>query len=683
MADVSVSLKSILGIDIGSVSIYIVQLDAEGKILRRFNQFHKGNIREAFSEAEKIFDLSQIESISCTSSSIFLNKKLIRYYNAQVAIMAAARQFCSDAVSVLHIGAEKFMLIRLDSNGNYQSAKVNSSCAAGTGSFLDQQAVRLNLSGIEELCDKASKNTEEIPSIASRCAVFAKTDIIHAQQRGFSVNTICDSLCKGLAENIINTVSNREPPSFPILLTGGVSRNLVVRGYLEKQLKTRFLLNGDSHFFGAIGAGLMLLKENTDIVPLNITSFEDILIPSDNQKQYFHKPLSLSLSSYPDFSNHKSFLFNPVISLHPFDVEVDLYSELVPYTKLEVFTGIDIGSTSTKAILIDKTKKPVAGFYTYTAGQPLSAVKSILEAVKSVSGQKKVDFVMKGIGTTGSGRKFIGKILKVDLIIDEITSHARAAYELNPKTDTIIEIGGQDAKFTLMHNGNVTFSQMNTVCAAGTGSFLQEQARKLGCSLADYAQMVENVESPLASDRCAVFMERDISQLLNNGYSVNEILATALHSVTENYLQKVASEASIGNNICFQGATAKNKSLIAAFEQRLKKPIYVSEYCHLTGALGTALLLHEGNKLKSSFRGIDFCREEIVIETETCSMCTNNCCISLATVSGEKIAYGFMCGRDYETHHFISGNKTGFDLLKTRKKIFSFVIRGIPLIIIH
>ena len=417
----------------------------------------------------------------------------------------------------------------------------------------------------------------------------------------------------------------------------------------------------------------MLLKENTDIVPLNITSFEDILIPSDNQKQYFHKPLSLSLSSYPDFSNHESFLFNPVISLHPFDVEVDLYSELVPYTKLEVFTGIDIGSTSTKAILIDKTKKPVAGFYTYTAGQPLSAVKSILEAVKSVSGQKKVDFVMKGIGTTGSGRKFIGKILKVDLIIDEITSHARAAYELNPKTDTIIEIGGQDAKFTLMHNGNVTFSQMNTVCAAGTGSFLQEQARKLGCSLADYAQMVENVESPLASDRCAVFMERDISQLLNNGYSVNEILATALHSVTENYLQKVASEASIGNNICFQGATAKNKSLIAAFEQRLKKPIYVSEYCHLTGALGTALLLHEGNKLKTSFRGIDFCREEIVIETETCSMCTNNCCISLATVSGEKIAYGFMCGRDYETHHFISGNKTGFDLLKTRKKIFSFV----------
>jgi predicted CoA-substrate-specific enzyme activase len=278
---------------------------------------------------------------------------------------------------------------------------------------------------------------------------------------------------------------------------------------------------------------------------------------------------------------------------------------------------------------------------------------------------------MEGVGTTGSGRKFIGKILNADLTIDEITSHARAAFELNPLTDTIIEIGGQDAKFTLMHNGSVTFSQMNSVCAAGTGSFLQEQAEKLGCSVTDYAHMVENTCAPLASDRCAVFMERDIIQLLNTGYSVNEILATALHSVTENYLQKVATEAAIGNNICFQGATAKNRSLIAAFEQRLQKPVYVSKYCHLTGALGTALLLHEANIAESAFRGIGLYREDIAVETETCTICTNNCCISLATVSGEKVAYGFLCGRDYETHHFTSKNKTGYDLLKNRDKILS------------
>jgi predicted CoA-substrate-specific enzyme activase len=687
MANVSLIRNSILGIDIGSVSLHIVQMDTEGNILRRFCQFHKGNIHDTFKEAGKIFDLSQINAIACTSSSISLNKKLVKYFNSQVAIIEAARYYCAGAQSVLHIGAEKFMLIKFDAGGNYQSAKVNSSCAAGTGSFLDQQAVRLNLSGIEELCDRASKNTEEVPGIASRCAVFSKTDIIHAQQKGFSVNAICDSLCKGLAENIINTVFNRELPALPLLMTGGVSENFVVRRYLEERLKTTFLYHEDSNLFGAIGAALMLLKEKTGFIPLNINSFEDIFIQADTEKLYFHKPLSLSLSEYPDFSSKESIRVKAAISSHPSEVEVDIYSDLVPFASYKVFAGIDIGSTSTKAILIDETKKPLAGFYTYTVGKPLSAVRSILEAIDNISGRKKIRFIITGLGTTGSGRKFIGKILNADLIVDEITSHARAAYELNPKTDTIIEIGGQDAKFTLMHNGNVTFSQMNSVCAAGTGSFLQEQAEKLGCSLSEYAKMVENVNAPLASDRCAVFMERDISQLLNKGYTVNEILATALHSVTENYLQKVATEASIGNNICFQGATAKNRSLVAAFEQRLKKPINVSKYCHLTGALGTALILQEGNLTSTGFRGIDLYHEEIVIDTENCVLCTNNCCISLATVSGEKVAYGFMCGRDYETPHFTSGNKTGFDLLKSRGKIFSLepinnfnkdIIIGIP-----
>ena len=678
MIKIPANQDSILGIDIGSVSLSMVQLDPEGRILSHFYRFHKGNLLQAFSEAEKTFDLNSIKAVACTSSPAFLNRNLVLNYNSQVAIMAAARHLCREAASVLHVGAEKFMLIRFDDCGNYQSTKTSTSCAAGTGSFLDQQTERLNLTGIEELCRKALNNTEEIPHIASRCAVFSNTDIIHAQQRGFSVSAICDSLCKGLAENIINTVFSRELPLLPVLMTGGVSRNPVVKSYLEKQLRTRFLNHRYSHLFPATGAGLLLLREKGDVPPLSINSFEDILIRSDGEKQYCHKPLSLVLSKHPDFSNEGSYRFTPVVSQHTSEVEVDIYLKLLPDSNPHVFMGIDIGSTSTKAILIDETGKPIAGFYTFTAGKPLSAVRSILEAIENLSKQKRTEFTVRGAGTTGSGRKFIGKIINADLIIDEITSHARAAYELNPQTDTIIEIGGQDAKFTLMNNGNITFSQMNTVCAAGTGSFLHEQARKLGCSLSDYARLAENVSAPLASDRCAVFMERDIIQLLNNGYSVSEILATALHSVTENYLKKVATEASIGQNICFQGATAKNRALIAAFEQRLQKEIHVSQYCHLTGALGTAIMLREQHPEKSGFRGIELYHEEIAVETETCRLCANNCCISLAAVSGESVAYGFMCGRDYGTHHFISKNKTGYDLLENRKKIFSFEQKPVP-----
>jgi predicted CoA-substrate-specific enzyme activase len=671
MVEVTLPRDSVLGIDIGSVSLSAVQLDTAGHIVRRFYRFHEGNIRNAFSEAAGTFDLTRVKAIACTSSSTCLNNKLVRNYNTQVAILAATKHFCREAASVLHIGAEKFMLIKFDAGGNYQSGKTNTSCAAGTGSFLDQQADRLNLSGIEELCERALKNTEAIPFIASRCAVFSNTDIIHAQQRGFSVNAICDSLCKGLAENINNTVFNRELPVAPLLMTGGVSKNVVVRRYLEDILKTRFLQHQDSHLFGAIGAALLLLREKSDLVMLETNTFKDILIQGNNEKQYFYTPLSLELTTYPDFKSEESFCFTPVVAMHPAKVEVDIYSRLVPGTGYRVYAGIDIGSTSTKGILIDETRRPVAGFYTYTAGKPLSAVKSILETIDHVSTLYRIKFIIAGIGTTGSGRKFIGKIISADLIIDEITSHAKAAYELNPRTDTIIEIGGQDAKFTLMNNGTVTFSQMNTVCAAGTGSFLQEQAKKVGCTISDYALKAENVSSPLASDRCAVFMERDISQLFNMGYSVNEILATALHSVTENYLKKVAAEASIGQNICFQGATAKNRTLVAAFEQRLNKPIYVSKYCHLTGALGTALMLQEMQLKQTSFRGTGIYREEIEIATETCTLCTNNCCISVATVSGEKVAFGFMCGRDYETQHYTSKNRTGFDLLKARDKIFT------------
>jgi predicted CoA-substrate-specific enzyme activase len=303
---------------------------------------------------------------------------------------------------------------------------------------------------------------------------------------------------------------------------------------------------------------------------------------------------------------------------------------------------------------------------TYTAGKPLSAVKSVSKLLKTFR-HKCPEITIAGVGTTGSGRKFIGKIINADLIIDEITSHARAAFELNPLTDTIIEIGGQDAKFTLMNNGSVTFSQMNSVCPAGTGSFLYEQARKMGCSLSDYSGNTENVSAPLASDRCTVFMERDISQLFNNGYSVNEILATALHSVTENYLKKVAVEASIGQNICFQGATAKNKSLIAAFEQRLNKPVYVSEYCHLTGALGTAIMLQEEHLRSTGFRGLGICREEINIETETCSLCTNNCCISLAAVWRKVIS----CADATTEHNIIYPEiRLASICLKTGRKYF-------------
>lgn len=669
METVSTRTGSVVGIDIGSVSLSLVQMDLSGQIRNSVYLFHKGRIREYLLEAGKGFDLTDVRGVACTSSSYLMSKE-VHVFNPQVAFISAARTLCKEARSILVVGAEKFMVIRLGADGNYESTKTNSSCAAGTGSFLDQQAFRLNLSGTEELSRIASHNTGHVPEIASRCAVFAKTDLIHAQQQGYGLEAICDSLCKGLARNIADTLFSKDRPVAPILLIGGVSKNTAVVKHLEGQIHSGILVHEHSHLFGSLGVCYLLIQGQSLQHPGCIKSLEGLLLRENRQKEYYYKPLDLNLSVYPDFSSEESYLFTPGISKHIEKVQVDFYNVPDKNGPVRAFLGIDIGSTSTKAIIIDEKRSPLAGFYTYTAGRPLDAVKAIVEAIHDSLARKKCKMEFLGVGTTGSGRKFIGKILHADRIIDEITTHARAAYELDSETDTIIEVGGQDAKFTLMQNGMVTFSQMNAVCAAGTGSFLEEQAKKLGCSLGDYSEKAESVRAPLASDRCTVFMERDINQLLNNGYSVEEILATALHSVRENYLKKVSLEASIGDHICFQGATAKNKSLVAAFEQKLNKKIFVSRYCHLTGAMGTALLLHEENLSRSRFRGLSLYQEDIPITTETCQLCNNHCRISVANIQGEKEAYGFMCGRDYHTKKFVRTGYAGFRAFEKRGELF-------------
>ncbi len=312
----------------------------------------------------------------------------------------------------------------------------------------------------------------------------------------------------------------------------------------------------------------------------------------------------------------------------------------------------------------------MAGFYTRTAGQPLQAVQVICEAICDVAEKRSLGFEILGAGTTGSGRKFTGTIIGADIMPDEITAHARAAYELDPETDTIIEIGGQDSKFTLMHDGMVTFSVMNNVCAAGTGSFIEEQAKKLECPLSEYSSRAEKANAPLASDRCTVFMERDLNHYLAEGYSVNEILAAVLHSTRENYLSKVATTARIGSKIFFQGATAKNRALVAAFEQKLGKPIRVSKYCHLTGAMGVALELCDKNLLHTSFRGLDLYKKSIPVGSEICQLCTNHCKLKVAEIDGEIAAYGFLCGRDYNTKRYMPDKTLGFQLIRKRKEVF-------------
>jgi predicted CoA-substrate-specific enzyme activase len=663
------SEPSILGLDIGSVSIAAAVVNPQGKLLQSAYEFHHGHTVRKLAQILSRFDLAGIGGVAATASTPAV-VRVTQRFDSRVAVMKAVRRFHAEAGSILMVGGEKFGLIRLDESGNYLGYKSNTGCAAGTGSFLDQQARRLNLRGAAELSRIALSHRGDVPRIASRCAVFAKTDLAHAQQEGCTLPAICDGLCLGLARNIVDTLFSAGAVHGPIIFTGGVSLNRAVVKHLRALTGKQIICDG-TLLYGAVGAALSLADEERRPVPLGIESPDDVLIAGQTRLQYVHEPLELTLSDYPEFEGIQSYEFNPADAKDMGAVEVDIYADLKPSAAVAAYLGIDVGSTSTKAVLMDKSKSMLAGFYTRTAGKPVAAVQAIFAAVRDVIQKTGIELTIVGTGTTGAGRKFIGKIIGADAVVDEITTHARAAVEIDPRVDTIIEIGGQDAKFTTLQNGRVTFSVMNNVCAAGTGSFIEEQAQKLGCPLSEYAIRAAFRRSPMASDRCTVFMERDLNHYLSEGYPVDDMLAAVLHSVCENYLTKVADEKSIGRIISFQGATAKNKALAAAFEKRLGKPIKVSRYCHLTGALGSALMLLDQNVCTGRFRGLELCNKHIPLRSETCDLCTNHCKLTVAEIDGVQVAYGFLCGRDYDTGHYVNNNRSGFDLLKERKKVFA------------
>ena len=672
-----------LGLDIGSVTAGYVVLEENGTIIATGYRAHNG---DPFGCVRLLLDESSlsepVQAAAISSSPVFV--KRARRYEDTVCWATAARRQHPRVRSLLVIGGERFGLLTFDAGGEYRRMKTNTSCAAGTGSFLDQQARRLHLSSGAALSELAEKNSGDLPVIASRCSVFAKTDIIHAQQEGYRLEEICDGICLGLARNAADVLFDDGKVDEPVVFIGGVALNTSVKRHLGAYLDTTFVTDDHAHLYGALGAAYCLQSENDSSA---LVSPLDIIAPVDRKKEYFFPRLGMERSEFPDFDDHKRYLYTPKAprrdaSAADNPVEVDCYEEPAVGMAEEGVIGFDIGSTSTKAAVCAMDGQVLAGFYTRTAGRPVEAVMGILEAIEEWLAGHRETYRVLGVATTGSGRKLSGAIIGADLILDEITAHARAAVELHPEVDTIIEIGGQDSKFTALKKGRVTFSKMNTVCAAGTGSFLEEQATRLDVKIGDYADAAMGEKAPLTSDRCTVFMERDINFFLHSDYSTREILAAAAHSVCENYLLKVASEGHIGSCVVFQGATAKNRALLAAFEQKLNTGIHVSRFCHLTGAVGAALSLIDDGIPVTAFRGLGLYKKKIPVKRKNCTLCRNNCRLTIATVNGERVAYGFLCGRDYETERFVSVNSSGLDLLAERAKVerreHAAAVSGVP-----
>ena len=316
--------------------------------------------------------------------------------------------------------------------------------------------------------------------------------------------------------------------------------------------------------------------------------------------------------------------------------------------KLDVYLGIDIGSLSTNVVLIDAKDNVVSRRYLPTAGKPLDAVRQgLTEIYEEVGNSVNV----KAAGTTGSGRYLTGDFVGADVIQNEITAQATAAIAYDPTVDTIFEIGGQDSKYISIENGVVVDFEMNKVCAAGTGSFLEEQAEQLDLNIVEeFGKLALKSRKPCSlGDRCTVFMESDLNAQQQRG-EINENLVGGLaYSIVHNYIQKVVGDKRIGNKIFFQGGVTNNKGVVAAFEQVTGKKITIPPHFDVTGAIGAAMLARDAmkNGKKTRFKGFGIRNTPFALSRFTCKACSNQCQIRRVKIEGEKksLYYGGRCER--------------------------------------
>lgn len=305
------------------------------------------------------------------------------------------------------------------------------------------------------------------------------------------------------------------------------------------------------------------------------------------------------------------------------------------------YLGIDIGSISTKGVIINEQQQILASAYIWTKGDPISAVKELLFLLEKQTKDKEIDIL--GVGTTGSARKLIGSMLGANVVKNEITAHAVGTLSIHPDVRTILEIGGQDSKIILLENGIVTDYAMNTLCAAGTGSFLSSQAERLGTKVEDFGQIALNSKHPAKiAARCTVFAESDLVHKMQIGYSKEDIIAGLCNSVVSNYLNNVGKGKKIIEPVIFQGGVSKNVGVKRAFEEATGYKVQVDENGHLMGALGVAILSSRSPILKKfSFRVTEENFETKGIE---CNRCPNHCEIICVRKNKELIdSWGNRC----------------------------------------
>lgn len=633
--EVTLTLYYKIGIDAGSTTLKCIVLNEEDKILYSNYERHYSKVREKLiEELENIKGIIENKKfkIAITGSAGYgISKEYnLPFVQEVFATTLAIKRYYDDVDVAIELGGEDAKIIFL--TGGFEE-RMNSSCAGGTGAFIDQMAHLMGLT-VDEM-DNLSLKHENIYEIASRCGVFAKTDIQPLLNQGARKEDISASVFQSVVNQTIGGLAQGRSIEGKIMFLGGPL-------YFCKGLRERFIKT-------------LKLKDNDVVSPENAQVFvaigSAIYSKEDNKKYEYEELLNIIKENHNEIST-----MNIIDPLFNSEEEYNEFKERHKKAKVKVsdinnyageaYVGIDAGSTTTKVVLIDKEDNILYEYYGSNKGNPIEVVKKELKHIYNICGEK---IKIMGSAVTGYGEELIKKAFSIDFGIVETVAHYIAASHFNPKVDFILDIGGQDIKCFKIKDGIVANIMLNEACSSGCGSFIESFANQMGYDVETFSKLglFAKHGADLGS-RCTVFMNSSVKQAQKEGATVEDLSAGLSVSVVKNALYKVIRAKSLdelGKNIIVQGGTMYNDAILRAFEKELGMNVIRPSISGLMGAYGCALYAKRKNLKESKI----ISKEDLESFTHKskiakCGLCTNRCNLTINIFNdGEKYISGNRC----------------------------------------
>lgn len=621
-----------LGLDIGSTTIKCVVLDEENKIIYSTYERHYSQITEKIAEilATVRSKVKGVENaavaLSGSAGMGVAESSNIDFVQEVYATRVATNTFIPGTDVVIELGGEDAKILFLT---NGLEVRMNGTCAGGTGAFIDQMATLLNVP-LEDL-DELAKQYEKTYTIASRCGVFAKTDIQPLLNQGARKSDIAESIFNAVvSQTVAGLAQGREIEGQVVYLGGPLTFMSELRNCFDRTLNTKGICPENSLYFVACGAALCAEK------PID---FDKVI---DEVKNYrgsgnfaFNPPLFKDEEDYKKFSDRHA-------------KATVTQKELKGY-KGKAYVGMDAGSTTVKGVVLNDDGELLYSKYLPSKGNPVEIIKGFLEEVYTIN--PEINIVSSAV--TGYGEEIIKNAFDVDYGIVETIAHFTAAKYFMPDVEFIIDIGGQDIKCFKIHNGAIDNIFLNEACSSGCGSFLQTFANALGYEIADFAKLGLFAKRPVdLGSRCTVFMNSSVKQAQKDGATIEDISAGLSLSVVKNALYKVIRASSpdeLGKRVVVQGGTFLNDAVLRAFEQEMGVEVVRPNIAGLMGAYGAAL--YSKNKSKGNGKSKLANKETLKnfvhdIKVTNCGMCSNNCRLTINSFGGgRRFIAGNRCER--------------------------------------